>query len=163
MRAANVGDQFLYGPASVVNPVTTPGTTSANLPAESALVRLLDRLCTIDGPRDLVAAAPLDRIPLYVRAGSILPLGPSMEWSTQKPADPIELRIYAGADGDFTLYEDENDTYHYEKGAYTEIPLHWDDAHRSSNHRRTPGSFPGMLEHRTFRVVLVADQARSGN
>jgi alpha-D-xyloside xylohydrolase len=162
VRAANVGDQFLYGPALLVNPVTTPGANQRELYLPK--VRWYDFWTgsAIDGPRTLVAAAPLDRIPLYVRAGSILPLGPSMEWSTQKPADPIELRIYAGADGDFTLYEDEGDTYHYEKGAYTEIPLHWDDAHRSLTIGERPGSFPGMLAHRTFRVVLVGTNRGAG-
>jgi alpha-D-xyloside xylohydrolase len=94
-------------------------------------------------------------LPLYIRAGSILPLGPDEEWSTEKPADPIELRIYQGADGDFTLYEDENDTYNYEKGAYATIPLHWDEAHQTLVIGDRKGQFPGMMDSRTFRVVFV--------
>lgn len=101
------------------------------------------------------AITPLDRLPLYVRAGSIVPLGPDEEWSTEKPEDPLELRIYAGADGDFILYEDENDTYNYEKGAFATIPLHWDDASRTLMIGDRKGRFPGMLENRTFRVVFV--------
>ena len=65
------------------------------------------------------------------RAGSIIPMGPDVQYAAEKPADPIELRVYPGADGDFTLYEDENDTYNYEKGAYAIIPFHWDDAKRT--------------------------------
>ncbi len=94
-------------------------------------------------------------LPLYVRAGSILPLGPDEEWSTQKPADPIELRIYRGADGDFTLYEDENDNYDYEKGAYATIPIHWDDGKQALTIGDRKGQFPGMLKSRSFRIVFV--------
>ena len=109
------------------------------------------------GRRTISAITPLERLPLYVRAGSILPLGPDEEWSTQKPEDPIELRVYRGANGDFTLYEDENDTYNYEKGAYATIPLHWDDAANTLTIGDRKGQFPGMLENRTFRVVFVRD------
>jgi alpha-D-xyloside xylohydrolase len=79
-----------------------------------------------------------------------------VEWASEKPSDPVELRVYAGADGDFTLYEDEGDTYHYEKGAFAEIPLHWDDTRRALTIGDRHGSFPGMLANRTFRVVVVA-------
>jgi alpha-D-xyloside xylohydrolase len=103
------------------------------------------------------AITPLDRLPLYVRAGSIVPLGPDEEWSTEKPADPIELRIYPGADGEFTIYEDENDNYNYEKGAYATIPLQWNDATRSLTISDRKGQFPGMLENRTFRIVFVRE------
>ncbi len=92
-----------------------------------------------------------------MRAGSILPLGPDQEWATEKPADPIELRIYRGADGDFTLYEDENDNYNYEKGAYATIPLHWDDAKQTLTIGDRKGQFPGMAESRTFRIVFVGE------
>jgi alpha-D-xyloside xylohydrolase len=108
------------------------------------------------------AITPLDRLPLYVRAGSILPLGPDEEWSTEKPADPIELRIYPGADGDFTLYEDENDTYNYEKGAYATIPLHWNDAAHTLTIGDRKGQFPGMLENRSFHVVFVRENHAVG-
>jgi alpha-D-xyloside xylohydrolase len=103
------------------------------------------------------AIAPLESLPLYVRAGSIVPLGPDQEWSTEKAEDPIELRIYRGADGDFTLYEDENDTYNYEKGAYATIPLHWDDAAHTLTIGDRKGQFPGMQESRSFRVVFVRE------
>ena len=82
-------------------------------------------------------------------------MGPKMEWTTEKPADPIELRVYPGADGDFTLYEDENDNYDYEKGVHATMPVHWDDAAKTLTLGAREGSFPGMLAERTFKVVLV--------
>jgi alpha-D-xyloside xylohydrolase len=94
---------------------------------------------------------------LYVRAGSILPLGPDEEWSTEKPADPIELRVYPGEDGSFTIYEDENDNYDYEKGQYATIPLRWDDRTHTLTIGDRKGQFPGMMEHRTFHVVFVRE------
>lgn len=103
------------------------------------------------------AITPLDRIPVYVRAGSIVPLGPEEEWSTEKAADPIELRIYRGANGDFTIYEDENDNYNYEKGAYATIPMHWDDASHTLTIGERKGQFPGMLQNRNFRIVFVGE------
>jgi alpha-D-xyloside xylohydrolase len=109
----------------------------------------------VEGGRRIEAAAPLEKLPLFVRAGSIVPMGPSMEWSTQKPADPIELRIYPGADGDFVLYEDENDGYNYTKGAHATIALHWDDASKTLTLGKREGSFPGMLTQHTFNVVVV--------
>jgi alpha-D-xyloside xylohydrolase len=103
------------------------------------------------------AAAPLNRIPLYVRAGSIVPMGPDLEYAAEKPADPVELRVYPGADASFTLYEDENDNYDYEKGVRSTIPILWDDANRKLTVGARRGNFPGMLQRRTFRVVFVDD------
>ena len=103
------------------------------------------------------AITPLDRLPLYIRAGSILPLGPDQEWSTQKPKNPIKLRIYPGANGDFVIYEDENDNYNYEKSVYATITLHWDDAAHTLTIGDRKGQFPGMLENRTFHVVFVRE------
>jgi alpha-D-xyloside xylohydrolase len=157
MRAANVADQFMYGPALLVNPVTEPAVSMRRVYLPEAKWYDFWSGTSVDGPQTVEAAAPLDRLPLYVRAGSILPLGPEVEWATEKPADPIELRIYRGADGDFTLYEDENDNYDYEKGVYATIALHWDDAKQELTIGDRQGHFPGMLETRTFRVVLVGE------
>ena len=82
-------------------------------------------------------------------------MGPELQYASQKPADPLELRIYPGADGDFTLYEDEGDTYHYEKGIFATIPIHWNDKEKTLSIAARDGSFPGMLAERTFQVVLV--------
>jgi alpha-D-xyloside xylohydrolase len=156
-RAQNVGDQFMYGPAFLVNPVTEPAATMRQLYLPGNKWYDFWTGVAVEGGRMMNANAPLDRLPLYVRAGSIVPLGPDEEWSTQKTADPIELRIYRGASGDFTLYEDENDNYDYEKGAYATIPLHWDDAARTLTIGDRKGQFPGMLESRSFHVVFVGE------
>lgn len=117
---------------------------------------------TLTGGQTITAPAPIDSIPLMVRAGSIVPMGPFIQYSTEKPADPIELRIYRGADGDFTLYEDENDNYDYEKGVYATIAFHWDDAKRQLTIGARKGSFPGMLQSRSFQVVLVGEGHGTG-
>ncbi len=155
VQAQNTGDQFMFGPAFLVNPVTEPTATTRRLYLPPSKWYDFWSGSALAGERSVEADAPLDRMPLYVRAGSILPLGPDEEWSTEKPADPIELRIYRGADGDFTLYEDENDNYNYEKNLYATIPFHWDDAKRTLTIGDRKGQFPGMLESRTFRVVFV--------
>jgi alpha-D-xyloside xylohydrolase len=156
-RAQNTGDQFMFGPAFLVNPVTDAAATTRPVYLPGAKWYDFWTGSAIDGGRTINAVAPLERLPLYVRAGSILPLGPDEEWSTEKLADPIELRIYRGANGDFTLYEDENDNYNYEKGTYATIHLHWDDAGRTLTIGDRKGQFPGMLENRSFRVVLVSE------
>ena len=157
LRAQNAGDQFMFGPAFLVNPVTDPAATTRQLYLPGAKWYDFWTGSVLEGGRTINAIAPLDRLPLYVRAGSILPLGPDEEWATEKAADPIELRIYRGANGDFTLYEDENDNYNYEKGAYATIALHWDDAGHTLTIGDRKGQFPGMLESRSFRVVFVSE------
>ncbi len=96
----------------------------------------------------------LDRVPMFVRAGSILPLGPEMQWVGEKAWDNLELRIYPGADGSFTLYEDEGDSYNYEKGAYSVILFSWNEKTRTLTIGDRQGSYPGMLLNRLFTVVL---------
>lgn len=112
---------------------------------------------SLAGGQQVEAPAPIDQMPLYVRAGSIVPMGPFVHYADEKPADPIELRIYRGADGRFTLYEDENDNYNYEKGVYATIPFFWNDAQQTLTIGDRSGRFPGMAQERTFRVVLVGE------
>jgi alpha-D-xyloside xylohydrolase len=162
VRAQNIGDQFLYGPAILVNPVTEPGATNRHLYLPKTKWYDFWNGHAVDGGKSIDAPAPLDRLPLYVRAGSIVPMGPDVEYAAEKPADPIELRVYRGADGRFTLYEDENDSYDYEKGANATIPVRWDDAARSLTIGDRQGKFPGMLERRTFRVVFVGEGHGTG-
>ncbi|MGH9504622.1 MAG: glycoside hydrolase family 31 protein [Terriglobales bacterium] len=162
VRAQNIGDQFMYGPAFLVNPVTEPDATTRRLYLPQSKWYDFWTGSAFAGGKTVDASAPLERLPLYIRAGSILPLGPDEEWSTEKPADPIELRIYPGADGDFTLYEDENDTYNYEKGVYATIPLHWDDANHKLTIGDRKGQFPGMTGNRTFRIVFVGENHGAG-
>jgi alpha-D-xyloside xylohydrolase len=152
--ARRVSDQFMFGPALLINPVTTEGAKERTLylPASLDWIDFWTGK-RIRGGQSVNAEAPLDRMPIYVRAGSIIPFGPHAESASAK-TDPLELRIYTGAPADFTLYEDEGDSYDYERGAYSEIPIHWDEAGLLTIGNRR-GSFPGMLKHRTFRVVIV--------
>lgn len=156
-HSATIGDQFMFGPALLVNPVTDPGVTSRQAYLPKAKWYDFWSGGSVEGPRMIDAAAPIDKLPLFVRAGSIVPMGPEKEWSTEKPEDPIELRIYRGADGDFTLYEDENDGYNYEKGIYATIPFHWDDARQMLTVGDRKGAFPGMLTERRFQIVFVGE------
>ena len=155
-RAQNVADQFLFGPAILVNPVTEPGAESRHLYLPDATWYDFWTGAVTKGLRAVDAPAPIGRLPLFVRSGSILPLGPDTEYAAEKVADPIELRVYRGADGEFTLYEDEDDNYNYEKGAHATIPFRWDDAAQRLAIGDRSGSFPGMLESHTFRIVFVS-------
>jgi alpha-D-xyloside xylohydrolase len=92
-----------------------------------------------------------------VKAGSILPLGPTIQYAAEKPADPIELRVYPGADSQFLLYEDEGDNYDYEKGVYATIAFQWDNGKRELTIQNRKGNFPGMLKQRSFHVVVVGE------
>jgi alpha-D-xyloside xylohydrolase len=154
-QARNIGDQFLFGPALLVSPVTEPSALSRRIYLPKAKWYDFWTGRGVEGGSSIQAAAPLNQIPLYVRGGSIVPLGPDVQYATEKPADPIELRIYTGADGNFTLYEDENDNYNYEKGAYATIPILWNDATRTLTIGERQGKFPGMIENRSFHVVFV--------
>ncbi|MGA8086782.1 MAG: TIM-barrel domain-containing protein [Terracidiphilus sp.] len=153
----NLGDQFMFGPAIMVNPVLKADANKRNvyLPAAAAWYDFWTGKSETGG-QEIEADAPLDRIPLFVRAGSILPMGPQIEYATQDPAGPIELRVYRGADGKFDLYEDAGDGYEYEKGQHSVIPIQWNDTDSSLTIGARQGSFPGIIEHRKFRVVLVA-------
>jgi alpha-D-xyloside xylohydrolase len=95
----------------------------------------------------------LDQVPMFIRAGSILPLGPEMQYVGEKTWNNLELHIYPGADGTFTLYEDEGDGYNYEKDIYTTITFHWNDKARKLTIGRRKGQYPGMLQQRTFTVI----------
>jgi len=162
VNAQNTADEYLFGPALLVSPVTTQGATSRSVYLPQALWYDFWTGEKIEGGKRIAADAPLAKLPLHVSAGSIVPFGPTMEWATEKPADPIELRIYPGADGDFTLYEDENDGYNYTKGAHATIALHWNDAVKTLTIGAREGSFPGMLASRTFKVVVVGKDHGTG-
>jgi len=162
VEAQNTSDEYLFGPAILVSPVTTQGATTRSVYLPHATWYDFWTGERVEGAQRIAADAPLSKLPLYVRAGSIVPMGPAMEWSTEKPADPIELRIYPGADSDFTLYEDENDNYAYTKGAHATIALHWDDAARTLTLGPREGTFPGMLAQHTFNVVVVGKNHGTG-
>ena len=161
-RALNVGSQFMFGPALLVSPVTEPAANTWRM--------YLPKTTWFDfwtgqkqaGGMMIDTAAPLDRIPLFVRAGSIIPMGPEVQYAAEKPADPVELRIYRGSDGAFTLYEDQNDGYNYEKGAYATIPIRWDDTTQTLEIGERKGAFSGMLASRTFQIVFVSENHGNG-
>jgi alpha-D-xyloside xylohydrolase len=157
VRAQNTWDEFMYGPAFLVNPVTEAAATNREVYLPDAKWYDFWSGASTHGEQAITAQAPLEQLPLYIRAGSIVPLGPAIEWSTEKPADPIELRVYRGADGAFTLYEDENDNYNYEKGVHATIAFRWDETKQALTIGEREGQFPGMSTSRTFRVVFVSE------
>lgn len=191
-NALNIDDQFMFGPAFLVNPVTRPMYHKEKLNPIAKMIKdtkseveveiMTDEKTKnrniylpqaagwydfwtgnrLDGGRTIQAPAPIDIMPLYVKAGSIVPMGPKLQYATEKPADPIELRVYPGADASFVIYEDENDNYNYEKGVYATIPIEWNDAGRKLTIGDRKGSFPGMLESRTFNVVVVREGHGAG-
>jgi len=116
----------------------------------------------LTGGQTIIADAPIDKIPILIKTGSIIPMGPFVQYTTEKAADPMELRIYPGEDADFTLYEDENDNYNYEKGVYATITLKWNDAQKILTIERQKGEFPGMLKERQFNIVMVSQDHGTG-
>jgi len=110
----------------------------------------------INGGQEITKETAIDIIPLYIKSGSIIPFGPKVQYATEKKWDNLEIRVYTGANGSFTLYEDENDNYNYEKGAYSTITFTWNDAKKALTINDRKGSFSGMLTSRKFNVVIVA-------
>ena len=163
----DIRDQYMFGPAFLVNPVTEPAqSVETDVPRYKTRKVYLPRGTSwfdfwsgrfFLGGQTIDAAASIETLPLYVRAGSIVPMGPLLQSATEKPADPIELRVYPGADGEFALYEDENDNYNYEKGSCATIPIRWDEKNNTLTIDDRHGQFPGMLEHRTFHVIWAGN------
>ena len=151
----DLSDQWMLGPALMACPVYEFGARSREVyfPEGGWYDFYTGRF--ISGGRRLSADAPYERMPLYVRAGSIVPMGPAMEWSDEKAADPILLLVYAGADAHFTLYEDDGVSYGYERGECATIDIHWDDESRNLTLGARKGDYPGMLSHRFFKVRVV--------
>lgn len=155
-NALEINDQFMFGPALMVCPITEKG-------ARTRMVYLPKCKGWYDfwtgnyysGNQNIEADAPVEKIPLFVRAGSIITIGPEMQYADEKQADPIEMRVYCGKEAAFTLYEDEGDNYNYEKGVYSEIPILWSEDKRELAIGERMGSFPVMLGERTFRVVFI--------
>jgi alpha-D-xyloside xylohydrolase len=109
----------------------------------------------LKGGQTINAAAPIETLPLYIKAGSIVPMGPYLQYATEKAADPIEIRVYTGANAEFVLYEDENDTYNYEQGKFATIAMNWNEATKTFTIKDRKGEFPGVLKNRTFNIVWV--------
>jgi alpha-D-xyloside xylohydrolase len=161
--ARGIADQFMFGPALLVNPVTAykARTRPVYLPAGPRWYDFWTG-AQVAGGRQIAADAPYDRLPLFVRAGAIVPFGPDQEYIGEKDARVLTLYVYTGANGAFTLYEDDGLTYDYERGRSSRIQLTWDDARRTLTLGARDGAFDGMLRDRTFNVVLVSPDSPSG-
>jgi len=170
-KVLDINDQYMFGNSLLVCPVTTPmysrdtkedfsavGTRELYLPAGTDWYDFWTG-SKYQGGQTLKKEAPVDIIPLYIRAGTILPVGPEVQYATEKKWNELEMRIYTGDDGRLTLYEDENDNY--ENGVYSTIVFSWNNAKKNLTIGDRRGSFPGMSETRTFRVIIVSEQAGS--
>jgi alpha-D-xyloside xylohydrolase len=162
-RARGITDQYMFGPAFLVNPVVEykARQRSVYLPGGSAWYDFWTGR-QLSGGATVTAEAPLETMPLFVRAGSIVPVGPDQQYIGEKPRDQVTLYVYAGSNGQFSLYEDDGRTYGYERGAFSRIPLAWDDATRTLTIGARAGTFPGMPPNRTFNVVVVSPQSATG-
>ncbi len=154
--AREMGDEYMFGPALLVAPVTEykQRTRAVYLPASATWYDYWTGRAVASG--HLSATARYDRIPVFVRAGSIIPYAPPMQYVGEKPSDPTTLYVYAGADGSFVLYEDAGTTFDYEKGGFSQVPIRWDDKSGTLTLGERTGTFAGMLGRRTFQVVLVS-------
>lgn len=110
-----------------------------------------------NGGQEIEQETTIDKIPLFVKAGSIIPIGPKVQYANEKKWDDLEIRIYEGANGEFTLYEDEGDNYNYEKGKYATITFKWDDLKKTLTVSEQKGSFSGMIKERKFKVVIISE------
>ena len=181
-KVHNISNQYMFGKAFLVTPVTRnmyvfsdkeqwkdpyedfskTGTQDVYLPKGTKWFDFWTGEA-LNGGQLVTKEVPIDIIPLYVRAGSIVPFGPKVQYSTEKKWNNLEIRIYPGADGEFVLYEDENDNYNYEKGVYSIIKFTWDDAKRTLNIADREGTFPGMLKSRKFNIVVVDKENGTGS
>jgi len=183
-NAINRNDEYMFGKSLLVHPVTDPMYTwkgsdkkghtiypdvkqasapvDVYLPAGAKWWNFWDNSLS-DGGRTVQCMAPINIIPVYVKAGTIMPFGPEVQYSSEKSWQELEIRVYPGADGQFTLYEDEGDNYNYEKGMYSTIKFTYDDASKSLTIGERKGKFKGMITNRKFNIVLVNGESGSGD
>ncbi len=182
-KTHDINNQFMFGQALLVAPVTDPmyfkeiinkGDTSnvedfskiksreVYLPAGADWYDFWTNEKAAGG-QTVSKETPIDIIPLYIKSGSIIPFGPDVQYAEEKDWSELEIRIYPGADGIFTLYEDENDNYNYENGAYSLIDFEWNDGERKLVIGKRKGTFNGMLKSRSFKVVLIDGQEASAS
>jgi alpha-D-xyloside xylohydrolase len=174
IEALDINDEYMFGQSLLVCPVTQPmysKDTKEDFTTVRAIQLYLPKGANwfdfwtgekYDGGQTVSKKTPIDIIPLYVKAGSILPMGPKVQYAAEKKWDELEIRIYPGADGEFVLYEDEFDNYNYEKGSCSTITLQWDNEKNVLTFGDRQGSFPGMLDLRTFHIVIVSPNYGTG-
>jgi alpha-D-xyloside xylohydrolase len=173
-QALDINDEYMFGKSLLVCPVTNPmyskDTKEDFSTLKSRELYLPKGTGWYDfwtgekfaGGQTIKKEAPIDIIPLYVKAGTILPVGPKVQYATEKKWDNLEIRVYEGANGVFTLYEDENDNYNYEKGVYSTITFNWNDTKKVLTISDRKGSFPGMLTGRKLNIIKVSAGNGSG-
>ena len=156
----NIGNQWMFGPALMACPVGyyKARNRSVYFPKQCGWYNLYTNEY-VEGGQSLVVDAPYEQIPVFVREGAIIPFGPEMEWCDEKPAELINLYIYAGQNGAFQLYEDEGVNYNYEKGKFATIDITYDDVDKTVKFGARKGSFNGMLKNRRFNIVLITKDA----
>jgi alpha-D-xyloside xylohydrolase len=161
-RSHRIADQYMFGPALLVNPVLEAKATARRvyLPRDASWYDFWSGRF-YEGAREISAATPLEQMPLFVKAGSILPMGPHQQYAAEK-LDPLELRVYTGANGVFTLYEDEGENYNYERDLFATIKLSWDESEQTLTLHERKGSFPNMLQKRRFHIVWVREDRGVG-
>ncbi|MEJ5352496.1 MAG: TIM-barrel domain-containing protein [Melioribacteraceae bacterium] len=156
--------EYMFGKSILVAPVTEPGVREWNvyLPSSTDWYDFWTGE-KFNGGKFIIRKTPIEILPLYIKAGSIVPIGPQVQYTIEKKWNTLEIRIYEGADGEFTLYEDEGDNYNYEKGFFSEIQFRWDNKEKKLTISDRKGSFPGMVNDRIFRIVLVKKERGIGN
>ena len=163
VKARDIADEFMFGPSLLVSPVTQYKARSrpVYLPSGSTWYDFWTGRPT-PGGQTVTADAPYERLPVFVRAGAIIPFGPDQQFIGEKDARVLTVYVYTGADGRFSLYEDDGVSYGYEKRHFSRIPIAWNDADRTLTIAARDGSFDGMIRDRTFNVVLVSPEAAVG-
>ena len=161
--AVNHQYQYMFGKSVLVAPVTEANASEWNvyLPKSAGWFDFWTGK-HFNGGQSIKTDAPLDKIPLFVKTGSIIPMGKIIQYTGEKSADTLEIRVYKGADAKFDLYEDEGDNYNYEKGKYTVISFKWDEKHQSLTISDRKGNYTDSLAKRIFNVVLVSENRGSG-
>jgi alpha-D-xyloside xylohydrolase len=173
-NALDINDEFMFGKSILVSPVTTamyvkPTGTGRDQVMQEDFSSIKTKEVylpagtdwydfwtgeKITGGKKIMRETPLDLLPLFIKAGSILPLGPTVQYATEKKWDNLVINVYPGANGKLVLYEDENDNYNYEKGVYSTINFIWDDKKKTLTIDDRNGSFSGMLQSRTFQIMM---------
>lgn len=153
----NIGDQYMFGPSLLISPVYNYKERNRDLylPAGQGWYDLLSGEY-LQGGQHMKVAAPYEKMPVFVKEGSIIPTGPELQYTEEKKADTITLHVYTGKNTVFTLYEDENTNYNYEKGAFSQVPITYNEATKDLTIGQRKGTFPGMLTDRVFKIIWIS-------